>query len=230
MTTEATPTPVWHEAVKDLTNALGTLHRSNGDFSEGLTLALAAAAANAGGCDALTASRPGSWEADFVQQILTATVGSDDLDLWRHRTDPLTIAFGVYAYFDAVGYLDGDGMEMLLDAERLEPLCDRQETSEGVVVTPRDQEAYEAALAEVQAIAQAYQERYAREATEFLARFHAGLLHAAGRRNMAHLEVNLLADQVMLVPEYESGSLEMQLIEAALAITAKPKLPLAEQR
>lgn len=227
MTTEATPTPVWHEAVKDLTTALGTLHHSNGDFSEGLTLALAAAAANAGGCDALTASRPGSWEADLVQQILTATVGSDDIDLWRHRTEPLTIAFGVHAYFDGVGYLDADGMNLLLDAKYVEPLCNRQETPEGVVATPRDFNAFEETLHGVEQAVQLYRERYAREAEAFLTRFHAALLHAAGRRNMAHLEVNLLADQLTLVPEYEPGSLEMQLIEDALAITAKPNLPLA---
>ncbi|MFF2773117.1 hypothetical protein ACFVUP_39070, partial [Streptomyces bacillaris] len=52
------------------------------DWAEFVTLALAGAAANLGGIDAALAGRPGSWEASKVEDLLYATVGTDQADLW----------------------------------------------------------------------------------------------------------------------------------------------------
>jgi hypothetical protein len=46
--------------------------------SAGLAHVLAIAAAELGSTAALTAGRPGSWEADLVQQLVRGTVGWDD--------------------------------------------------------------------------------------------------------------------------------------------------------
>jgi hypothetical protein len=61
------------------------------DWAEFVTLALAGATANLGGIETALAGRPGSWEADGVRRLLESTVGPDENDLWRHRTEPLNI-------------------------------------------------------------------------------------------------------------------------------------------
>lgn len=62
-----------------------------GDWAEFVTLALAGAAANFGGVDAILAGRSGSWEAAGVRQVLESTVGPGEHALWEHRTEPLEI-------------------------------------------------------------------------------------------------------------------------------------------
>lgn len=61
------------------------------DWAAFVTDALAGATANIGGVDAILAGRPGSWEADAIRAALTAAVGADEWNLWRHRTDPLDV-------------------------------------------------------------------------------------------------------------------------------------------
>lgn len=61
------------------------------DWAAFVTTALAGAAANIGGIDAILAGRPGSWEAGVVRDALNAAVGHDEWDLWRHRTEPVTV-------------------------------------------------------------------------------------------------------------------------------------------
>jgi hypothetical protein len=61
------------------------------DWAEFVTLALAGAAANIGGTEQILAGRPGSWEAERVRQTLQSTIGADDEDLVRHRTEPVVI-------------------------------------------------------------------------------------------------------------------------------------------
>ncbi|WP_207549091.1 XRE family transcriptional regulator [Mycolicibacterium peregrinum] len=61
------------------------------DWGAFVTDALAGAAANIGGIDAILAGRPGSWEAAVVGDALRAAVGHDEWDLWRHRTEPVTV-------------------------------------------------------------------------------------------------------------------------------------------
>jgi hypothetical protein len=75
------------DAVRLLTEAA----RSTGDFAEFVTLAVAGAAANIGSTDALLAGRPGSWEAHYVREMLTAAVGYDEQYLMEHRTEPLVV-------------------------------------------------------------------------------------------------------------------------------------------
>ena len=60
--------------------------RSEHDFGGWLAHVLAAAAAELGSTDAVTAGRPGSWEADLVQRLVKGTVGWDDEYLADHKT------------------------------------------------------------------------------------------------------------------------------------------------
>jgi hypothetical protein len=48
------------------------------DFGGWLASVLAAAAAELGSSNALTAGRPGSWEADHIRGLVKGTVGWDD--------------------------------------------------------------------------------------------------------------------------------------------------------
>ena len=61
------------------------------DWAEFVALAAAAAAANVGGVEIALAGRPGSWEADFVRQLLVGTVGHDEAGLLEHRTEPVVV-------------------------------------------------------------------------------------------------------------------------------------------
>ena len=62
------------EAVKAMTRAVDAEH----DFAGWLADVLARVAARKGSSDALTAGRPGSWEASLVDQLVKGTVGYDD--------------------------------------------------------------------------------------------------------------------------------------------------------
>ena len=65
------------------------------DWAEFVALALAGAAANVGGIETVLAGRPGSWEADAVRRLLTATVGHDEQQLLTHRTDSVVVSINV---------------------------------------------------------------------------------------------------------------------------------------
>ena len=58
------------------------------DFGGWLAGVLASVAAELGSTFVLTAGRPGSWEADLVQQLVKGTVGWDDdyLDTYKKPT------------------------------------------------------------------------------------------------------------------------------------------------
>ena len=62
--------------------------RDEHDFGGWLASVLASVAAELGSTDALTAGRPGSWEAALVQQLVKGTVGYDDDYLAEYR-EPL---------------------------------------------------------------------------------------------------------------------------------------------
>jgi hypothetical protein len=68
--------------MKDYTNdahtAILQAARDEHDFGGWLADVLASPAADLGSTDALTAVRPGSWEASLVQQLVKGTVGWDD--------------------------------------------------------------------------------------------------------------------------------------------------------
>jgi hypothetical protein len=57
--------------------ALVAAARAEPDFAE-LAATLSAVAAELGSTDALTAGRPGSWEAELVRQLVNGTGGSND--------------------------------------------------------------------------------------------------------------------------------------------------------
>ncbi len=73
----------------------GTASSRPCDWAEFVTLALAGAAANIGGIETVLAGRPGSWEADAVRRLLTATVGHDEQQLLTHRTNPVVVSINV---------------------------------------------------------------------------------------------------------------------------------------
>jgi hypothetical protein len=70
---------------KDARQAVLRAVRDEHDFGGWLASVLASVAAELGSTFALTAGRPGSWEADLVQQLVKGTVGWDDdyLDTYK---------------------------------------------------------------------------------------------------------------------------------------------------
>lgn len=70
---------------KDAREAVLHAVRDEHDFGGWLASVLASVAAELGSTSALTAGRPGSWEADLVQQLVKGTVGWDDdyLDTYK---------------------------------------------------------------------------------------------------------------------------------------------------
>jgi hypothetical protein len=62
--------------------------REEHDFSGWLAQILATAAAELGSTAALTAGRPGSWEANLVHQLVRGTVGWDDDHLADYAKEP----------------------------------------------------------------------------------------------------------------------------------------------
>jgi hypothetical protein len=94
-----------HDAVTVLTAAARltwTEHQQDGtgatrpcDWAEFVSLALTGVAANIGSIDSVLAGRSGSWEADAVRTLLTATVGHDEQHLLRHRTEPVVVNINV---------------------------------------------------------------------------------------------------------------------------------------
>ena len=69
--------------------------REPADWAEFVSQALAGAAANMGGIEAILAGRPGSWEADSVRNLLASTIGHDEQYLLEHRTEPLVIELNI---------------------------------------------------------------------------------------------------------------------------------------
>ena len=57
------------------------------DFGEIACHVLTAVAANVGGVERLLSGRPGSWEADYVRQIVLSTAGEGSQELLRWRTE-----------------------------------------------------------------------------------------------------------------------------------------------
>ena len=60
-------------------------------FGEIACHVLTAVAANVGGVERLLSGRPGSWEADYVRQIVLSTVGDSAEELLRWRTQPVAL-------------------------------------------------------------------------------------------------------------------------------------------
>jgi hypothetical protein len=105
-------TALWEVAVDTLTAAVRLRHPKHGelDFAGFLASALAAVAANVGSTDRVIAGRPGSWEADLVERLLTGTVANDPEELARYRTEPIVIHLNVHRLLheDAWTRLEGE--------------------------------------------------------------------------------------------------------------------------
>ncbi|KJL40865.1 hypothetical protein RR49_00368 [Microbacterium ginsengisoli] len=76
------------------------------DFGEIACHVITTVAANLGGVDELLAGRPGSWEADYVRQIVQSTAGDDPDELLRYRTEPVRLAFDAADVFYDLGLSD----------------------------------------------------------------------------------------------------------------------------
>ncbi len=89
------------------------------DGAETISHLLATVAANLGGMHTLTAARPGSWEAHYVDQFLASTVGADGESLLGYRTAPIEVVEcvdAVMADLD-IGWLYDDSHELIDAAE-----------------------------------------------------------------------------------------------------------------
>jgi hypothetical protein len=108
------------------------------DGAEIISHLLATAAANLGGIHMLTAARPGSWEADYVDQFLGATVGLNGEYLLQHRTAPIEVVECIeQAMADlGIGGLYDDSF-MLIDA------------ADDDAADAEDDAAYDAAMARI---------------------------------------------------------------------------------
>ncbi|MGW1344687.1 hypothetical protein ACWCOV_26840 [Kribbella sp. NPDC002412] len=67
---------------------------------------LATVAANLGSSEAVTAGRPGSWEAAGVGDLLRSTVGYDDEYLLTYRTEPIEIMVNSVYELDDLGMFE----------------------------------------------------------------------------------------------------------------------------
>lgn len=94
------------------------------DWAAFVTDALAGAAANIGGIDAILAGRPGSWEAAVVGDALRAAVGHDEWDLWRHRTEPVAVVLHPERLL-----FDNDASNWFNEVDNAEAEIQRRETA-----------------------------------------------------------------------------------------------------
>jgi hypothetical protein len=97
---------VYETQLRTAADALvAAIHAGVTDGAETISHLLATAAANLGGMHTLTATRPGSWEADHVDRFLASTVGADGEWVLRYRTAPIEVVECLEA---SMGELDID--------------------------------------------------------------------------------------------------------------------------
>ncbi|MFJ2662695.1 hypothetical protein [Arthrobacter koreensis] len=89
------------------------------DFAGTLSRVLASVAANVGGIEALLQGRPGSWEADYVRQLLRSIAGENEESLLQYRTEPLQLSLNVEEVFERFGLTElyGEAVEELSTLE-----------------------------------------------------------------------------------------------------------------
>lgn len=126
-TTEQAPVPTWDELQAATVAALTAATKGGMDMGEFICHAVTAAAANAGGAEALLAVRQGSWEASFVRQIVESTAGEAVDHLAGYRTEPLRVYLHAEGLFGDLGMYDllheeGDrNAQVVRDAEDAVP-------------------------------------------------------------------------------------------------------------
>lgn len=93
MATERPRTPA--QLLDATITALTEAARTGTDWAEFVTLALAGATANIGSVEKILQTRPGSWEAAGIRDLIHSTVGYEDNDLCRHRTTPVRVVVNI---------------------------------------------------------------------------------------------------------------------------------------
>lgn len=145
-------------AIRAINNA-----QRDGDGAEFITHLLATVAANLGSSDAVTAGRPGSWEAAGVSDLLRSTVGYDDEYLLTYRTEPIEIVVNSVYELDDLGMFEiyeasTNHIGRALFADRWTPSRDRLTLNE---------------LEQIEAIEELLAELEHRERAEYQRRFTA---------------------------------------------------------
>jgi hypothetical protein len=77
-----------HDLTQQARAAILAVVRTEHDFAGWLANVLARVAADLGSSDALTANRPGSWEAELVQRLVKGTTGWEDEFLADFKASP----------------------------------------------------------------------------------------------------------------------------------------------
>lgn len=98
-----------------------TEHTEPAGFGEIACRVITSVAANLGGGDTLLAGRPGSWEADYVRQIVHSTTPEEELLAWR--TEPVRL------HLDVEGVFYDFGLEQLWDEELGQAIKHEQDDS-----------------------------------------------------------------------------------------------------
>ncbi len=123
---------LWSQAVDVLTRS-ARLTRTVGDgrvvaddFAGFLAGVVSAVAANLGDVELVTAGRPGSLEADLVDQLVRVRVGWNPADLVAFRTEPVIVPLNVAALVE-----EAEGLVSFFDAEKALPVsADRDMTAQ----------------------------------------------------------------------------------------------------
>jgi hypothetical protein len=140
------------EAVAALTTAAGIEGgHGPGDVAGFLAGVLVEVAANLGSVDRLMAGRPGSWEADLVERLVTGTTGDRPEDLIRYRTAPVVVPLNVRELADEANVPGATYADVERDISgRVLPTV-REEQPNGEVVEYTDDDAIEAQHAALEA-------------------------------------------------------------------------------
>lgn len=142
-------------------------HSEPADFAEIACHVLTTVAANVGGVEALLAGRSGSWEADYVRQIVHSTAGQEPSDLLRFRTEPVRLVLDVEdTFYDF-------GLAHMYDEERAEAIA--RESDE----TLTDDQAAEAG-----AITEAIDTLWEQDKAAYLAAYSAAVRQALTERGV----------------------------------------------
>lgn len=120
-------------------------HTEPVDFGEIACHVITSVAANIGGVGELLSGRPGSWEAEYVRQIVRSTTGDDERELMRHRTEPLRLVVDVEAELSDLGIFE-------LYEEASEELARRVEDARDGLIRKVATPAEQARLADIEAV------------------------------------------------------------------------------
>jgi hypothetical protein len=144
---------VYEARLRSAADALvATIRTGVTDGAETISHLLATAAANLGGIHTLTAARPGSWEADYVDRFLASTVGTDGEWLLQYRTASIEVVECLEAsmgelgidslYDDSYNLIDNAEADACNsdDAQLADAACDRLVRAEELINELRDRE------------------------------------------------------------------------------------------